>query len=52
MHAAADAGFTGIGLRLHDLRRAEQDDAAVRDLLDSRDLGVFELEYTWRWTAR
>ncbi|OLT06984.1 hypothetical protein BJF90_15590 [Pseudonocardia sp. CNS-004] len=49
--AAAEAGFTGIGLRVADYLDAGMSDADVRDLLDRHGVRVLELEHNWDWAA-
>lgn len=47
--AAAAAGFSGLGLRVSDLRGL--DDARVHELFAEHRLRTLELEHTWDWAA-
>ncbi|WP_162831605.1 sugar phosphate isomerase/epimerase family protein [Amycolatopsis thermalba] len=47
--AAAQAGFTGIGLRVSDYLGTDLPDGRIRDLLDQHGLRVLELEHNWDW---
>jgi sugar phosphate isomerase/epimerase len=54
VHAAGQAGFAGIGLRLSDYRQARDAGLSDRDmvsLLDSRGLQLVELEGVWDWVS-
>ncbi|ROS44679.1 sugar phosphate isomerase/epimerase family protein [Amycolatopsis thermoflava] len=48
--AAAEAGFTGIGLRVSDYLGTDLSDGQIRDLLDQHGLRVLEVEHNWDWS--
>ncbi|NIH88360.1 sugar phosphate isomerase/epimerase family protein [Amycolatopsis granulosa] len=49
LRAAADAGFSGLGLKLGDHRDSGLSESGLRSALEEHGLRILELEHSWDW---